>query len=86
MKMKRIRQRNPFHDHPLMRKGGVHEKSEREKRHVAKQQLKNSEWYKQSNKKYFVYTIHKRTGSLIGKALDCRSIRCGFNSRPVRQI
>jgi len=35
--------RNPLHDHPLMRKGGVHEKSERSKRRTDKQKLKR-EW------------------------------------------
>lgn len=48
VKVKRLKERNPFHDHPLMRKGGVHEKSEKTKRHIAKQQLKNGEWYEQS--------------------------------------
>lgn len=35
--------RNPFHDHPLMRKGGVHEKSNKMKRKGEKQKLKK-EW------------------------------------------
>jgi len=34
------RLRNPFHDHPLMKKGGVHEKSDKAKRRIAKQKLK----------------------------------------------
>jgi len=35
--------RNPLHDNPLMRKGGVHEKSKKTKRRIEKQKLKN-EW------------------------------------------
>lgn len=42
------RLRNPFHDHPLMKKGGVHEKSDKAKRRIAKQKLKNGEWNEQS--------------------------------------
>lgn len=40
--------RNPFHNHPLMKKGGVHEKSDKAKRRIEKQKLKNGEWYEQS--------------------------------------
>ena len=40
--------RNPFHNHPLMNKGGVHEKSDKSKRRIEKQKLKNEEWYEQS--------------------------------------
>ena len=47
-KNKRSRMRNPLYDHPLMCKGGVHEKSERVKRHIEKQKLKNGEWDEQS--------------------------------------
>lgn len=43
MKRKAQRQRNPFHDHPLMQKGGVHDKSNKAKRKNAKQQLRK-EW------------------------------------------
>ena len=32
--------RNPFHNHPLMFKGGVHEKSDKAKRRTEKQKLK----------------------------------------------
>ena len=35
--------RSPLHDHPLMTKGGVHEKSKKAKRRTEKQQLKK-EW------------------------------------------
>jgi len=35
--------RNPFHNHPLLRKGGVHEKSNKTKRRIDKQRLKK-EW------------------------------------------
>lgn len=48
IKIKRPTQRNPFHNHPLMKKCGVHEKSEKSKRRVLKQQLKKGEWYDQS--------------------------------------
>ena len=52
MKMKiqvaSTRLRNPFHDHPLLKKGGVHEKSDKTKRRIEKQKLKNGEWYEQS--------------------------------------
>lgn len=47
-KNKRSKVRNPLFEHPLMRKGGVHEKTEREKRHISKQKLKNGEWNEQS--------------------------------------
>lgn len=59
VKVKRLKERNPFHDHPLMKKGGVHEKPEKTKRQVAKQQLKKGEWYDQSIiNMYFVHAIH----------------------------
>lgn len=35
--------RNPFHDHPLMKKGGVHEKPYKAKRKGEKQKMKQ-EW------------------------------------------
>lgn len=35
--------RNLLHDHPLLRKGGVHEKSDKTKRRIEKQKLKK-EW------------------------------------------
>ena len=47
-KMKHVKLRNPFHDHPLMKKGGVHERSDKTKRRIEKQKLKNGEWYEQS--------------------------------------
>ena len=40
-KQKRIT-RNVLHDHPLMKKGGVHEKTEKAKRQRDKQQLRKS--------------------------------------------
>lgn len=46
-KGKQVKFRNPYHDHPLMKKGGAHEKTEKAKRHAMKQNLK-SEWYEQS--------------------------------------
>jgi len=35
--------RNLFHDHPLMQKGGVHEKTKKSMRRIEKQKLKK-EW------------------------------------------
>jgi len=43
MKLETKRPRNTFHNHPLMRKGGVHEKSDKAKRKAAKQKLRK-EW------------------------------------------
>ena len=48
IKVASTRLRNPFHDHPLLKKGGVHEKSDKTKRRIEKQKLKNREWYEQS--------------------------------------
>lgn len=48
IKVAATRLRNPFHAHPLMKKGGVHEKSDKTKRRIEKQKLKNGEWYEQS--------------------------------------
>lgn len=48
IKVTSTRLRNPFHDHPLMKKGGVHEKSDKTKRRIEKQKLKMKEWYEQS--------------------------------------
>ena len=42
-KQRKSKARNPFHDHPLMRKGGVHEKPNKTKRANEKQKLKR-EW------------------------------------------
>ena len=39
-KQKQNRARNILHDHPLMRKGGVHQKSNKAKRRNEKQKLK----------------------------------------------
>lgn len=38
-----LKPRNPFHDHPLMRKGGLHEKTNKAKRKGEKQTLRK-EW------------------------------------------
>jgi len=38
-----LKQRNLLHNHPLMRKGGVHEKSKKTKRRLDKQKLRD-EW------------------------------------------
>lgn len=32
--------RNPFHNHPLMRKGGIHQKSDKVKRQHEKQKIR----------------------------------------------
>ena len=39
-KRKKAKQRNPFHDHPLMSRGGVHEKTNKQKRKGEKQKWK----------------------------------------------
>ena len=58
IKVKRLKERNPFHDHPLMKKGGVHEKPKKAKRAAEKQKLKKGEWYDQSVLiKYFGHAI-----------------------------
>lgn len=38
-----LKPRNPFHDHPLMRKGGPHEKTNKARRKGEKQALRK-EW------------------------------------------
>lgn len=43
MKQRNKRARNPFHDHPLMRKGGVHDRTNKQKRKSDKQDWKK-EW------------------------------------------
>jgi len=40
---RKARMRNPLHDHPLMRKGGVHDKTNKQKRKGEKQKWKK-EW------------------------------------------
>ncbi|MBI3561554.1 MAG: hypothetical protein HY080_07565 [Gammaproteobacteria bacterium] len=49
MKMphKAVKQRNYLHDHPLMKKGGVHQKSNKAKRRAEKQVLQR-DWDEQS--------------------------------------
>ena len=42
-KRKQEKPRNPFHDHPLMSKGGIHEKNNKQKRKRDKQKWKK-EW------------------------------------------
>jgi len=42
-KVTKNKPRNPFHNHPLMFKGGVHEKSDKAKRRTEKQKMKK-EW------------------------------------------
>lgn len=44
MKLKKPKVRNPLHDHPLLKKGGVHEKSKKTLRRNARQQLRK-EWF-----------------------------------------
>ncbi len=43
-KVKKVKERNPLHDHPLLQKGGVHEKPKKALRKITKQQLKK-EWF-----------------------------------------
>ena len=40
---RKVKPRNPFHNHPLMRKGGAHEKTNKAKRKIVTQKLKK-EW------------------------------------------
>ncbi len=82
--MKTVKQeckpRNPFHDHPLMRKGGVHEKTNKAKRKGEKQKLKKEWCSLMLFKQVTLKNTTQRVGSLIGKAFDCGSSRCGFES------
>jgi hypothetical protein len=39
-KRSRVSRYNPYHDHPLLKKGGVHQKSNKAKRNADKQALK----------------------------------------------
>lgn len=43
-KLKKLKTRNPLHGHPLLRKGGVHEKTAKALRKKDKQQ-RNKEWF-----------------------------------------
>ena len=43
IRLKRGRQRNPLHDHPLLKKGGVHQKTRKAMRKRDKQAIKR-EW------------------------------------------
>jgi hypothetical protein len=43
-KLKKLKVRNPLHAHPLLQKGGVHEKPKKTQRRNAKQQLRK-EWF-----------------------------------------
>lgn len=43
-KLKKLKVRNPLHGHPLLQKGGVHEKSKRTLRRNTRQQLRK-EWF-----------------------------------------
>jgi len=52
-KQKRV-VRNTLHDHPLMRKGGVHEKSTKALRQKEKQKLKNFWRYLKINSTLFL--------------------------------
>jgi len=47
-KQKRV-MRNIYHDHPLLRKGGVHEKSTKARRQQEKQKLKKQWRYLKTN-------------------------------------
>ncbi|MES9993986.1 MAG: hypothetical protein ABW098_18705 [Candidatus Thiodiazotropha sp.] len=44
MKRRNNRQRNPLHNHPLLSKGGVHEKTNKAKRRKEKQNLRKG-WF-----------------------------------------
>jgi hypothetical protein len=62
VKQKKVMQ-NTLHDHPLMPKGGVHEKTEKAKRHKERQQLKKLWRYLKVNRGLFLdNAINKRGG------------------------
>lgn len=61
--------RNPLHDHPLMRKGGVHEKSDKVKRKAEKQKLKREWGCLMAFTECYLTTSFKCTGSLMTKRL-----------------
>ena len=42
-KLEKVKVRNPLHDHPLLQKGGVHEKPKKSLLRIAKQKLRK-EW------------------------------------------
>lgn len=43
IEVKKVKKRNPLHDHPLLRKGGVHRKTNKAVRKHDKQSIKK-EW------------------------------------------
>ena len=52
-KQNQQKQRNPFHDHPMMKKGGIHEKTNKQKRKGDKQKWKK-EWCCLNNPVLFI--------------------------------
>ena len=73
---RKSKSRNPFHDHPLMRKGGIHEKTNKQKRKGVKQKWKK-EWCSLiAVKQLLTNTSQNSWGySSMGRASDCRSGR-----------
>lgn len=43
-----VKRRNPLHDHPLLKKGGVHQKSKTSQRQKIKVALKKAQWPEQT--------------------------------------
>lgn len=52
--------RNPLHDHPLMKRGGLHEKSSKAQRQQDKQSLKRQWRYSKMDRGLFLYNATQR--------------------------
>ena len=55
--IKVTRQRNLLHDHPLLSKGGVHQKSNKSKRRLEKVKMKKSGFPKKYSMQYFLENL-----------------------------
>lgn len=66
------RLRNPLYDHPLMRKGGVHEKTNKTKRKGEKQKLRKAWCSLMALLSVVSKNTRQKTGSLSWEALGCR--------------
>ena len=67
MRKLNIKQRNPFHDHPLLRKNAVHQKTNKAKRKNAKQKLRN-EW---SSLSTLSQVLLKNSTRIVCSATSC---------------
>lgn len=63
VKQKRV-VRNPLHDHPLMKRGGVHEKTKKAQRQQDKVQLKKLWRYLKTNADLFLSNATDKSTSL----------------------